>query len=138
MRRRDSIITVVLLLCACAGGCNTPATVNLFAVDSLTGRPVSGVRVQRTDKKWLTSDVGVTDPSGHLDAVKVKTNDRLTLTRVGYEPIRVMIGFGEAQILPPTGPAEDENARKSDTPMPDADPFPIEADHSITILMRPR
>ena len=132
-------LLLMIAVASLAAGCNVPSSLNLYTVDAINGQPVGGVRVIQTDKSWSTSTLGVTDKAGHLDGIRLERNDRLMLTREGFEPVRVLIDFQEAKPLQPVAPAAgNEEAHKADVPVPDAEPFPYASDHSLTILMHPR
>jgi hypothetical protein len=120
------------------GGCSTPQSLNVFAVDSISGHPVAGVQVEHVGKKG-SNMAGVTDDAGRLEGIKVERGDQLSFARSEYEPLRVLIDFSEALPMQPSPPpAGDKAAKKADVPVSDADAFPFASDHTVTILLRPK
>jgi hypothetical protein len=139
MGRRVSITLMMLAVAGTVVGCNVPLSLNLYTVDANSGQAIAGVRVVQTDKHWSNSTLGVTDTKGHLDGIHLERNDRLMLTRDGFDPVRVLIDYQEAKPLQPVAPAAgNEAAHKADVPVADGEPFPYGSDHSLTILMHPR
>ena len=111
----------LLLLAACgllSVGCDTSySRLKLRPVDTTSQLTVSDVRVAVDGK-----EAGTTDDRGLAEVSNLRWGDTITLTKPGYEPVRLKLGFGQYRQWSPAGDRSSENFSLNDL---DSIPVPM-------------
>jgi hypothetical protein len=132
---------LMMLFAACVAsmlaGCAAPSSISVYAVDALSGDPLPGARVEHWDKHGDKAG-GVTNASGRLEGIAVKSGDRISVSHAGYKPALVEVGFGDARMMQWVPQSQREGfPHGAGTPDPSVEPLSYAPDHTLTILLRP-